>query len=68
MKSFKDYITEKISVLKSYAEQSGKSVAEVEKLWEEIVASTKNAHPELTEKDDRFWEIVNGTVKKILKI
>jgi hypothetical protein len=68
MKTYIELLNEDVDLIKSFAEKSGKSKKEVEALWKELVASTKKAHPNLTEKDNRFWEIVTGTLKKILKI
>jgi hypothetical protein len=57
-----------VSVVKSFAEKTGKTVASVEKLWDEIVVSTKKAHPTLDTKGNRFFEIVTGSLKKALQI
>lgn len=49
--------------VKSFAKKSGKSVSEVEKLWNDIKDGAKKKY-----KGDRLYSYVTGTLKKILKI
>lgn len=51
------------AVVKKYAEKTGKSVAEVEKVWDEAKEQTKD---KFKEDDPSFWAYVNGIVKKRL--
>ena len=50
------------NVVKSYAKQSGKSIQEVEAIWNE---AKNDAYKKFGEKeDDRFWSYVNAVTKK----
>jgi hypothetical protein len=51
------------NVVKSYATKTKKSVATVEKYWDEAKASAEKA---IGKKGPRFWAYVNGIVKKRL--
>ena len=54
-------------LIKSLADKSGKSVSEVEKLWnkaKEITKSEYNLNPE----DDNYYSITVGILKKMLKL
>jgi hypothetical protein len=68
MQYFSQLLNEDIKILKSFANKAGVSLEKVEEYWKEAKASVKKTHPELSEKDDRFWEIVNTIVQKRLKI
>ena len=50
--------------LKSFAEKSGKSLKEVEKLWEQAKAIAKKEYADA--KDDKFYAIVTGILKNSL--
>lgn len=67
MKSFLELI-ETAGNIKSLASESGKSIQKVEEYWKEAIISTHKSHPKLTDKDNQFWAIVTGTVKKRLDI
>ena len=54
------------SVVKSFADKTGKSVDAVERLWDEAKASAKKQGHKET--DDNFYAIVTGILKKMLKI
>lgn len=54
------------NVVKGFAEKTGKSEAEVEKLWDEAKAKAKEEYPDVTEDSDRFYMIVTGILKKML--
>ena len=54
------------SIIKSFAKESGKSVGEVEKLWNQAKESAKKEGKK--ESDDSFYAYVTGTLKKMLKI
>ena len=51
------------ATMKKYAEQSGKSVEEVEQIWEE---SKKEADKKFKKRDSHYWAYVNATTKKKL--
>lgn len=53
------------SVVKSFAKRSGKSEAEVEKLWDSAKTYCKK-HQGLSEKDPNFYACVTGTLKNWL--
>lgn len=56
------------NIVKSFSDKSGKSEAEVEKLWdksEEIVKEKYNLSPD---DGDKFYSLVTGVLKKMLKL
>jgi len=55
------------AAIKSYAEKSGHSVAEVEKYWDAAKESANEAWKG-KKKDSHYWAYVNGIVKKRCKI
>jgi len=54
------------SIVKSFAEKTGKSVAEVEKKWNEIKDQLKKSGK--SEDDPGFFQNLVGVLKKRLKI
>lgn len=56
------------SVVKSFADKTGKSVAEVEKLWDKAKAIVKDEYKDVPEDSDKFYSLVTGILKKMLKI
>jgi len=56
------------NTVKSFADKTGKSVKEVEKLWNKAKAIVKDEYPDVKEGDDKFYSIVVGILKKMLKI
>jgi hypothetical protein len=55
------------NIVKSFADKTGKDESEVEKLWnkaEEIVKDEYNIEPSV----DKFYPLVTGVLKKMLKI
>ena len=48
--------------IESYAERSGKSVKEVEKIWDDTVKQAKQKFPEPEWESDEFYAYVNATV------
>lgn len=52
------------ALVQSFAQKSGKPVAEIEALWDKLKAQAKKKG--LT--GDRVFEFVVGTMKKILKV
>lgn len=53
------------AVVKSFAKKTGKSVADVEKLWDKAKESAKKQRDE---DDPNFFRLVVGILKKMLKI
>ena len=53
--------------IKSFATKTGKSVEEVEKLYKEAKAQTE-AEYKITKEDEKYYPIVIGILKKMLKI
>lgn len=53
------------AVLKSYAEQSGKTLEEVEKVWASCKAQ---ADSKFSKKDEHYWAYVNSCTKRKLNI
>ena len=66
--AYQTHLNEAANVVKSFADETGKSVAEVEKLWDEAKAIVKKEYPEVKESNDRFYELVTGILKKMLKL
>lgn len=54
------------SVVKSFASKSGKSVAEVEKMWDAVKSSLKKQGKKET--DSNFYSLLVGIMKKNLKV
>jgi len=53
------------AIIKSFAKKSGKSEAEVEKIWDETKEDVKN---QFKYKTAAYWAYVNSIVQKKLKI
>jgi len=53
------------NIVKSFADKTGKSIEEVESLWQKAkeIASEK-----FEEDDDRFYPMVTGILKKMLNL
>jgi len=54
------------AVVKSFAKKSGKSVKEIEKMWNKVLAKVKETYED--KDDDEIYAIVTGILKKNLKI
>jgi hypothetical protein len=52
-----------VPMLKTFAEKSGKSVSEVESIWDEAKSA---ARKKFKKEDGHFWAYVNATVQKQL--
>lgn len=61
----KESITMPTPAIKKYAEQSGKTVEEVEKMWEEAVEQADKKFKG-DGKNDRYWAYVNAIVRRRL--
>ena len=48
------------STIKSFADRSGKTEEEVEKIWDEVKSK---AHKKFESEDKHFWAYVNRTVQ-----
>jgi len=55
------------NAVKAFAQKSGKSQAEVEKIWKETEAETEKSK-KFTKNDPHFWAYVNATVQHKLGI
>jgi len=51
--------------IKNYAKESGKTVAEVEAMWEDCKVT---ARKKFEKEDSQYWAYVNGCVKRKLGI
>lgn len=56
------------NIVKSFAEKTGKSEAEVEKLWSEAKSAAEKQYPEVEKDSDRYYSIVTGILKNMLGI
>jgi len=56
------------SIIKSFANKTGKSESEVEKLWDKAKSIAKEEYPKISVDSDRYFSIVTGILKKMLKI
>lgn len=56
------------SVVKSFAKQTGKSVEEVEKVWDEAQEIAKKDHDLKYSEPGEFWKFVTFLTKKMLHI
>lgn len=54
-------------VVKSFADKTGKSIKTVEDLWDKAIEIVKKEY-DIPENDDRFYKLVTGILKKMLKI
>lgn len=55
------------NVVKSFAEKTGKSVASVEKMWDEIIATVKKEY-NISDGDEKLYKITTAILKKRLKL
>ncbi len=55
-------------LVKSYARKTGKKVSEVDKLWNRAEEIIKNDYEDVEVGSDRFYKLVNGTLKRMLKL
>jgi len=56
------------NIVKSFAKQSGKSTKEVEKLWKEAKGIASKEYPKVQKDSDKYFKIVTGILKKMLKL
>lgn len=56
------------NIVKSFAEKSGKSVKEVERLWDKAKELVKDEYPDTTEGSEEFYQLVIGILKKMCSI
>lgn len=61
-------ISEPASVVKSFASKTGKSVADVESMWNTAKSKVKDEYGYSEDDGDRFYQAVTGILKKMLKI
>ncbi len=56
------------SIVTSFAKRSGKPEDEVEELWKKAKEQVAKDFPEVEKDSDRFFKIVTGLLKKMLKL
>lgn len=56
------------NIVKSYAKKTGKKVSEVESLWNRAEEIVKDEYENIEVGSDRYYSLVNGTLKKMLKL
>ena len=54
------------NIVKSFADKTGKSKDEVEKLWNKSKEIVKKEYPKVKEDTPEFFKLVTGTLKKSL--
>lgn len=54
--------------IKAYAKKTDKTVAEVESLWKRAEEVVKDEYDDIDIKSDRFYKLVQGVMKKMLKL
>lgn len=54
------------SIVKLFSEKTGKSIQDVETLWDKAKVIVKKEYPKVKETDDNFYQIVTGVLKKML--
>jgi len=55
-------------LVKSYAKKTGKKVSEIDSLWNKAEDIVKDEYDNIEVDSDRFYSLVNGTLKKMLKL
>lgn len=61
-------VKEAVNVVKGLADKTGKSEAEVEKLWDKAKAVASDEYKDVPKDSDRYYQIVTGILKKMLGI
>lgn len=56
------------NVVVSFADKTGKSVGDVEKLWDKAQDIVKKEYPDVEPESEKFFALVTGILKKMLKI
>ncbi|MFW6219667.1 MAG: hypothetical protein ACOCZ5_00090 [bacterium] len=56
------------NIVKSFSDKTGKSISEVEKLWNKAKDITKDQYGDVEVGSDRFYEITTGILKNMLGI
>lgn len=54
------------NVVKSYAEKTGKSEAEVEKLWDKAKEQVSKEYEDVEKDSDQYYSLVTGILKNML--
>jgi len=55
------------NIVMSFADKTGKSEEEVEKIWNKAKILVKKQY-DISDEDEKFFKLVTGVVKKVLKI
>lgn len=56
------------NIVKSFADKSGKSETEVEKLWNKAEEIVKDKYDLTPDDEDKYYSLVTGVLKKMLKL
>jgi hypothetical protein len=56
------------NVVTSFAKKTGKSVDDVEKMWDDAVEIVKKQYKDIEDGSEDFYRLVTGILKKMLKI
>ena len=56
------------NIIKQLADKSGESTKRVEELWDKAKSIVKKEYSDISKEDDRFYALVVGILKKMLKI
>jgi len=56
------------NVVTSFAKKTGKSVDDVEKMWDDAIKIVKKQYKDVEDSSDDFYRLVTGILKKMLKI
>jgi len=56
------------SIIKSFAEKTGKTEQQIDKLWEKAKSIVTKEYPDVEVDSDKFYQLVVGVLKKMLSI
>lgn len=56
------------NIIKSFAEKTGKSISEVDKLWNKAVDIVKDEYKDVTPESEKFYKLTTGVLKKMLSL
>jgi len=56
------------NIVKSFSDKSGKSLADVEKLWNDAEGIVKKDYSDVPVNSDKYYSLVVGVLKNMLKL
>lgn len=56
------------NVVKSFSDKTGMPIKDVEKLWDKSIKIVKDQYKEVPEDSDKFYSLVTGVLKNMLKL